>query len=446
MRFTKLIENITDKNTYIIIYSLLVIFVMDTSIVKISAFTGGFYYSQNFYNALFICTAASFGFIQFVILRVVKHKYHESVAQKKLKLHILSKLVGYANYGMIAILISIILEMSLGSSYNIGFVFAIIWTSYGITLVMLSFLSFIFLRWFKRVKSPVILAYATAILMISINIVIAIIFISIELGGFDNIIYPSTSPVGHLNISSILLNNLYNITFVMSFILTWSATAILLNYYSRVIGKAKYWVLISIPLVYFLASFQSLIVDLFLPLRLADPLIFGVIYTLTFSATKPAGAILFGIAFWALARNLLNRTVKNYMVICSYGMIILFAANQPIGLLLTPYPPFGLTTVSFMAVASFLILIGFYSAAISVSLDSSVRKSIKKTAISQSQLLDKLGIAEYEREIERRVIMVTKKTKDLIENEAGITTSLSPEDIRAFIAEISEEIKSKKGQ
>ena len=232
----------------------------------------------------------------------------------------------------------------------------------------------------------------------------------------------------------------------MSFILTWSATAILLNYYSRIIGKAKCWILISIPLIYFLASFQSLIVDLFLPLRLADPLIFGVIYTLTFSATKPAGAILFGIAFWALARNLLNRTVKNYMVICSYGMIILFAANQPIGLLLTPYPPFGLATVSFMAVASFLILIGFYSAAISVSLDSSVRKSIKKTAISQSQLLDKLGIAEYEREIERRVIMVTKKTKDLIENEAGITTSLSPEDIRAFIAEISEEIKSKKGQ
>jgi hypothetical protein len=234
--------------------------------------------------------------------------------------------------------------------------------------------------------------------------------------------------------------------FVISFIVTWSATAILLNYYSRIIGKAKYWVLISIPLVYFLASFQSLIVDLFLPLRLADPLLFGVIYTLTFSVTKPAGAILFGIAFWALARNLLNRTVKNYMIICSYGMIILFAANQPIGLLLTPYPPFGLATFSFMAVASFLILIGFYSAAISVSLDSSVRKSIKKTAISESQLLDKLGVAEYEREVERRVIMVTKKTKDLIENEAGITSSLSPEDIRAFIAEISEEIKSKKGR
>jgi hypothetical protein len=42
--------------------------------------------------------------------------------------------------------------------------------------------------------------------------------------------------------------------------------------------------------------------------------------------------------------------------------------------------------------------------------------------------------------------MVTKKTKDLIENEAGITSSLSSEDIRAFIAQISEEIKSKKGQ
>ena len=189
-----------------------------------------------------------------------------------------------------------------------------------------------------------------------------------------------------------------------------------------------------------------MIVDLLLPFRLANPLLFGVIYTLTFSAVKPAGAILFGIAFWVLARKIEDRMVKSYLIICSYGIIILFAANQPIGLLLTAYPPFGLATVSFMALASFLVLIGIYSTAISMSLDSSLRRSIRKAAVDESYLLDKIGIAEYEREIEKRVIVTTNKAKDLVENEFGITPLLSEDEIRDYIAEIAEEIKSKRRQ
>jgi len=428
---------------FIIISFLLIVLTIDTSIVKMSAFTGGFYYFQDFYSILFICTAATFGVIQFVILRVVKDRYRESIVHKKLKLHVLGKTMEYANYGIIAILVAIILEMHLTSSYNIDFIIAIIWISYGLALVMLGFLSFMFLRWFKGIKSHFILSYAAAILMLLINAVITIIFVSIELGGSDSIVYPSANPVGSFNITSSILNNLYNITIIMSFILTWSSTAIMLKYYTKIIGRVKYWVLISIPLVYFLASFQSFIVDLLLPFRLANPLLFGVIYTLTFSAVKPVGAILFGIAFWVLARKLANIMVKNYMIICSYGIIILFSANQPISLLLTPYPPFGLATISFMASASFLMLIGIYSTAISVSLDSSLRQSIRKAAIGEAHLLDKIGIAEYQREIEKRVITTTHKAKDLIEYESGISSSLSDEEVRNLIAEIAQEIKSK---
>ncbi len=432
---------------YVLIYVILVVITFDTSIVKISNnFIGSIYYSQNFYNILFICTAATFGLSQFIMLRVVKHRTRESAVYWKLKLHTLSKLLGYFNYAIIAILLSVIIEMYIISSYNIGLVFATIWISFGLAMVILGFLSYMFLRWFSRMRTPVILAYAAAMAMLSINLVVTIVFMSIELGDFSNMIYsgPGVGTVGALNISSGLLNNLYNITFVMSFIITWSATAILLKYYSRIIGKAKFWILVSIPLVYFLASFQPLIVNIFLPFREANPIIFGLVYTLTFSASKPAGAILFGIAFWSLARNIADRTVRSYMLICSYGMIILFAANQPLGLLLTPYPPFALATVAFMAVASFLVLIGIYSTAVSVSLDASLRQSIRKATVGQSHLLDKIGVAEYEREIEKRVMMTTRTAKDLIESESGVTSSLSDEEIREYIANVTKEIKSKK--
>jgi hypothetical protein len=79
------------------------------------------------------------------------------------------------------------------------------------------------------------------------------------------------------------------------------------------------------------------------------------------------------------------------MIISAYGMILLFTSNQPIGLLLVPYPPFGLATISFMGLASYLIFVGIYSAAVSVSEDTKLRQSIRKIAINESKLLDSIG-------------------------------------------------------
>jgi hypothetical protein len=86
-------------------------------------------------------------------------------------------------------------------------------------------------------------------------------------------------------------------------------------------------------------------------LRLSDPVLFGIVYTLFFSVTKPLGGVLFGVAFWMVARNLKDSKVKGYLIISAYGMTLLFASNQPT--VLAPYPPFGLFTISFMGLAVF---------------------------------------------------------------------------------------------
>ena len=46
-------------------------------------------------------------------------------------------------------------------------------------------------------------------------------------------------------------------------------------------------------------------------------------------------------------------------------MMLLFSAG--VGLTLVPYPPFGLITVSFFGLTSFLVFFGIYSTAISVA-------------------------------------------------------------------------------
>jgi hypothetical protein len=100
-----------------------------------------------------------------------------------------------------------------------------------------------------------------------------------------------------------------------------------------------------------------------------------------FSVTKPVGGLLFGLAFWTVARNTSNRTVKDYMIISGYGLILLFSSNQPLGLALGPFPPFGLATISLSAIGCYLVVAGVYSSALSVANDVQLRKSIRKSVM-----------------------------------------------------------------
>lgn len=206
---------------------------------------------------------------------------------------------------------------------------------------------------------------------------------------------------------------------------------------------AKYWIIVSIPLAYFLSQFQPLFLYSFADLRLSNPVLFGIIYNLIFSVSKPAGGVLFGIAFWIVAKNLTNKTVKNYMVISAYGMMLLFTANQPTSLTLIPYPPFGLTSICFMVLAVYLVFLGVYSSAASVSEDSRLRQSIRKIALRESQFLDAIGTAEMEQELQRRVIAIYAKTKYSMVEETGISSSVDENDIKSYLQEILEEIKVK---
>ena len=65
-----------------------------------------------------------------------------------------------------------------------------------------------------------------------------------------------------------------------------------------------------------------------------------------------------------------------------------FTSNQSIVLVDASYPPFGLATISFMRLSSYLILVGVYSSAISIVQDVNLRKSIRKTVEQYSDLLD----------------------------------------------------------
>jgi hypothetical protein len=378
---------------------------------------------------------------QYFIFGFVTRGTGKNSSNEKLRLSVIGKVVSVIQYALIAIFASLILQMLFTSSYNVVFLEIVIWINYILAIALLGFLAQRFLSWFRSNHNPVVLAYSLATIMISINAVFTVLYVTNELASKPANIQPEITPVAPYGSVYDIFNSGYVVTSVMSFILTWVATVLLLHNYSRKLGRAKYWILVSIPLVYFLSQFQPLFLNVFEPLRLSEPILFGVVYTLFFSATVPAGAILFGIAFWSVARSMSRNIVKQYMMISAYGMMLLFSSNQAAGLVLIPYPPFGLVTVSFFGLASYLLLIGIYSSAISVAEDSNLRRSIRSFAMKESRLLDSIGTAQMEQEIQKKVIEFTRQNQDKMAEETGIQPSLTDEDVKAYLEQVIREVK-----
>jgi hypothetical protein len=91
-----------------------------------------------------------------------------------------------------------------------------------------------------------------------------------------------------------------------------------------------------------------------------------------------------------------------YMNVADWGIFFIFAANQAISLILVPFPPFGLATITVLVLGSCFTLIGIYSAASAISTNSEIRTMIYRHAI-ESKLLGLIGRAETEKELQRTV-------------------------------------------
>jgi hypothetical protein len=74
--------------------------------------------------------------------------------------------------------------------------------------------------------------------------------------------------------------------------------------------------------------------------------------------TRPVVGMLFGIAFWIIARNIGNKNISDYMKFSAFGIILISMSNVGAGLYLLPYPPFGLPTISFIGIVSYLLFVG----------------------------------------------------------------------------------------
>jgi hypothetical protein len=433
---------------FVTVSIIIVAFLVDTSLNKISdLFTGQTPLGWRIF--VFIVIGIIYLTGQFLLLGFVKSKIQETRTRLKLRLNIIHKMAMITQSALTAIFLFVLLEMFALSNYNVAILIVATAISYLAACIMLGLLAIRFFSWFKLRKNLTVLLYGLSSVILLFNAALTLILVSVLI-----LALPMELPSTHTTSNPPFfgpgsyvdtLNSAYITSSVLSFLLTWIATALLLGHYSRKLGRIKYWAIVSVPLVYFLSQFPSFSLNIFASLLSSEPIFYGIVLSVIFTVSKAAGGILFGVALWIMARSIRRGSVvRDYMIISAFGFALLFVSNQAIVLSNAFYPPFGVATISFMGLSSYLILIGIYSSAISVSEDSVLRQSIRTFAMKESKLLDSIGTAQMHQEIEKKVIDFTKRNQDKMAEETGIQSSLTEEDMKQYLEQVISEVQKKK--
>jgi hypothetical protein len=436
-------QKYSGKQIFIIVSVIMIMLLLETTIIRISDLTVKT--TSSWSLGLFAIIAAISLVGQNLILRFIKQKINESTAaHKSLSLNSIYKVALTVHYVSAALVVFAIFQMLIMSSYNVVLISSTMTVSYVFAIAMMIILGHRFFSWFRLNKSYIILLYGLSSLMLGANLCITLWLVNSVFLVKPNEVMPHVLvQVPQINAN---LNHTYIITTISSFIITWCATMALLKNYIQKTGKFMYWIFLILPLAYFVSQFLVLSLGLLGPLVISNPIFYGILFTIIFTLSKPIGGIIFGIAFWLIGRNIHKGNVlHSYLAISAYGFMLLFASNQAIILIFIYYPPFGLVTISFVGLSSYLVLLGIYSSAISISQDAKLRREIRRLAIRESKLLDSIGLAQIEEEIKKRVIHVATINKSNME-EAGVPSAVDEEDMNRYMQDVLKEISTIKGE
>jgi hypothetical protein len=231
----------------------------------------------------------------------------------------------------------------------------------------------------------------------------------------------------------------YQIASSVAYVLTWIATVMLLRPYIEKFGKLKFWSIMGATMAYYLIQFPLFSLGYYTPSENSNAMTNILIFSLSAIFT----GILFGVAFLSVARTLkIGTAVRNYMIIAAYGFILFYIAGSTV-ILQAAYPPYGLVSVAFAGLSCYLIYNGLYFSAISVSQDMTLRQSIRKSVTEQSKLLDNIGTAEMEKEVQKRVLTVVKKTSADMKESTGVDASMNEGEMKDYVELVIKELRSK---
>ena len=351
----------------------------------------------------------------------------------------------WINQSIIAsILVLILAQMILFGGYSNVLLILVIYLSQISTVVLLGFLVLRLIGWLKSSPNYAITVYAIGFGLIMILTTISTPYLTHRLQDKTEMVEPR--PYRIVKLAEAIPSPVVEYAHLLSYYIftalvltTCIVTVSLLRPYSNKIGNVRYWIVISIPLVYLI--FQSIITA-----RIgwdAGAEIIQLMETVFFfQVTNQVAGVFFGVTFWITSRRIKGERLKNSLVVVAVGIILIFSSVE-VGLILLPaYPPFGLTTLAFSGLASFLLMLGIVDSASIIAKDGELRRELFKNLSRDSKMLTSLGQAESREEIERTVKEIVDRSESLRNNQPT-RYELEPDEVEQVINDVLTELGKK---
>jgi hypothetical protein len=434
-------------------YTLVIISLVAAITIVDSQFVNVFYPTQlgapgNLHLLLFISFVIIASIINTILLLFARSNDSQATSTRPLLFKFAYIGTSAIQYTMLLILFIVISQIFVLHEYNKIFSILIVYLSHLWSIVILGILFFRFIQWFKFARAYSILIYGLVFGVILLLTLITIPFLTENFILQTQFVFPRDYTSVILNPPSpsanmVFIYGLVNYVLPILIISSWILTVSLLKQYASRIGKKRFWLIASMPLLYQLFSF--IVKDTSL---ITDPVMVEFVYSkqfqFAFAISYQVAGLFFAIAFLIVARKIKRKIMRNYLIISCLGVILLFSSIQPGMPFYAVYPPFGLVTLLFLGLSSYMLLIGMLGCAAYVSRDSTLRREIYRGLEVDSDMLKNIGMAETQREIERRILPLADKIK--LSDEMRDRMDPSQEDVKMMIDEVLNEIHSMKSQ
>jgi hypothetical protein len=342
------------------------------------------------------------------------------------------------------VFLSLIAEAFRTQTYGSGVLTFLISCNLLGSIIMLGTLTLKLFSWLRKNRNPSILLYSIAFAVSSLVLASAFVILLLELEGRPSSVSAEPNPWDRTSTRKLVISDFYRVISLVMFTIVWLATSLLLRSYainySKRIGKKKLWILVSLPLIYYFVS-SDFILNQFTSIIFSYPYLANLI-VYAFGAAKQVGGVFFAISFIFMMRNATSRQLKISLALSAAGIMMLFSSIQIAILQLIPYPPFGMSTLLTTSISSYLLLVGLYYSAKSISADMELLQSLKKRIRDKSsEFLGGIGSAEWQLNVENTVQSIMNKSK---ESERDFGSDLSAEDVKSYISQVVREVEDYK--
>jgi hypothetical protein len=414
--------------------------IVDTSIGTIADFMSKFIVSLKGIFLFILISIITIGSI-FLLQNLIDKDVHKIIVKSKY-LSFISVFTKVVNYILIANLVIVILSVLIFSTYS---VINLLITNNIIAIIgfiLMSILSLKFIWWFRSDRtSIIILIYGVSFFLFSLSFFFGYFSENLILLNKPLFINPSMEVIFPIldDDPFEIFYYYYNYLITLSLIMLLFGSYILLNNYVRKAFRSQLIFYLSLSFIlFFLGNLQTFNI---IEVPNSDQSL--MIYYIFQSLSTTASGIFIGYSFWKVANLLGNdNPIKKYLIMTAMGLILIFIITQGT-IIIAPFPPFGLTSLSFVIIAIYLFNFGFYATALSLAHNIKLRETIKTKTKRNVNLLGSIGKAQMTSELTQAVNdvkeLVEKEEKEL-ENKTGIETSISDETIQDYMEEVLKEI------